>query len=328
MLFKNVADLQKYGQVYKTLWDGSSNLIANEIDDATEDVLIDAIGREQYNALDAAYAASPGTPLPAKYVAILPMAQRIVAEIATALYVEKKGLVNIGAHGATQPGDEKTRASSQWAVRATALEYKRAGYRVVDRLLAYMEGDKANYPLWTASTSYTVYKEVFVYNSDMLTKHIALIKNSRRVYKVLVPFLRTSEDMVRNTIGVALFEELKTQLLSGTYTSLNKKLIAYIEPCCSYLAYGFGLKHMAIAIDEFGVTTYDSTGRQENIDTKKTAEMNNLAIIEENAIGEGKRLLADLNDYLIKNYADYPLFTVPIIGKQMVNKITDKVYRM
>lgn len=328
MLFKTVADLQKYGQVYKTLWDGSNNLIANEIDDATQDVLIDAIGKSQYDALQAAYDASPGTPLPAKYVAILPMAQRIVAEIATALYVEKKGLVNIGAHGATQPGDEKTRASSQWAVRATALEYKRAGYRVVDRLLAYMEGDKVNYPLWTASTSYTVYKELFVNTSDLLTKHIALVKNSRRVYKSLVPFLRTSEDMVRNSIGVALFDELKTQLLSGTYTSLNKKLIAYIEPCCSYMAYAFGLKHMAIAIDEFGVTTYDSTGRQENIDTKKTADMNNLAIIEANAMGEGKRLLADLTDFLNANYADYPLYTVPTTGKQLLNKITDKVYRL
>jgi hypothetical protein len=134
--------------------------------------------------------------------------------------------------------------------------------------------------------------------------------------------------MVRKSIGLALFEELKTQLLSGTYTTANKKLIAYIEPCCSYLGYGFGLKHMAIAIDEFGVTTYDSTRGQENIDSKKTADLNNLAIIEANAIGEGKRLLDELTTFLNENFADYPLYSVPTIGKKLVNSITDKVYRL
>jgi hypothetical protein len=328
MLFKTVKEFQKYGQVYKTLWNGTDNLIATEIEDATEDILIDAIGREQYNALGTAYFDDPGTPMPAKYTAILPMAQRIIAEIAVALYVQKKGLANIGAHGATQPGDEKTKASSQWAVRATALEYMRSGYRVVDRLLAYMESDKVNYPLWTASDAYTVYKEIFVYNCDLLTKHIALVKKSRRVFKVLVPFLRTAEDNVRNTIGTALFEELKAQLLAGTYTTLNKKLIAYIEPCCSYLAYGYGLKHMAIALDEYGVTTYDSTGRQENIDSKKNAEMRNIEIITENATAEGRRLLDELKTFLIDNYADYPLYTVPETGSKLVNVADDKVYRM
>lgn len=328
MLFKTVDDFTQFGQVYQTLWNGTNNLISNEINDATAEVLIDAISKEQYDALQAAYDASPGVALPAKYDAILPMAQRVVAEIAVALYVQKKGLANIGAHGLTQPGNAETKASSQWAVRATSLEYRRSGFRVVDRLLAYMESDKGNYPLWTNSTAYTVYKEVFVFNCDLLTKHITAVKKSRTVFKTLVPFLRTAEDMVRNITGVPLFEELKSQLVIGVYTSLNKKLTDIIEPACSYLAYGYGLKHMAIALDEFGVTIYDSTASRDNIDSKKTADMSSIDIISENAISEGKRLLNALSDFLIENYADYPLFVLPETGKKLVNKADDKVYRM
>lgn len=328
MLFKNIADLQKYGQVYSTLWNGSNNLIANEIEDAENEYLAKVISPEFYNILVAAYIASPATPLPYYLVDILPLCQRIVAEIATSLYIKKKGLLNIGAHGATQPGNNETRASSQWAINATANEYLKSGNKVIDRLLAFMEVDKATYSVWANSTAYTEFKELLICNASELSNYIPAANNSRLVYKSLAPYLRIAEDTILDCVGAPLFAELKSQHLDNTTTAENKLLLPFILPCIANISYALGIKYMSVFLDIDGITTIDTTRMGGTIDAKATANAEKLETLSNASNNEAARLITKLREYLIENAITYPLFVAPTASAGLSNLITDKVFRI
>jgi hypothetical protein len=328
MLFKTIADLQKYGQVYSTLWNGSNNLIANEIEDAEHEYLAKVISPDFYFILNAAYAASPATPLPYYLVDILPLCQRIVAEIATSLYIKKKGLLNIGAHGATQPGNNETRASSQWAINATANEYLKSGNKLIDRLLAYMEVDKGTYSVWANSTAYTEYKELLIFNASELSKYIPATNNSRLVYKSLAPYLKIAEDTILDCVGTPLFNEIKNQHFENTVTTENLLLLEFIKPCIANTAYALGIKYMSVFLDIDGITTIDTTRMSGTIDSKASATNEKLDILSNASNKEAARLITKLREYLIANATTYPLFVVPTTSAGISNIITDKVFRI
>jgi len=328
MLFKNIADLQKYGQVYATLWNGSNNLIANEIDDAENEFLAKVISPTFYNIVNDAYAASPITPLPSYIEDIIPLCQRIVAEIATSLYIKKKGLLNIGAHGATQPGNNETRASSQWAINATANEYLKSGNKVIDRLLAIMEADKATYNVWADSTAYTEFKELLIFNASELSKYIPAANNSRLVYKSLAPYLKIAEDTILDCIGASVFYELKDQHLTNSISVENKLLLPFILPCIANIAFSLGIKYMTVFLDIDGITTIDTTRMSGTIDAKKNATTEQLIMLANASNNEATRLIAKLREYLIENDLSYPLFVAPTTSAGISNLITDKVFRI
>jgi hypothetical protein len=328
MLFKNIADLQKYGQVYATLWNGTNNLIANEIDDAEHEYLTKVISPEFYNILVAAYIASPATPLPNYLADILPLCQRITAEIATSLYIKKKGLLNIGAHGATQPGNNETRASSQWSINATANEYLKSGNKVIDRLLAFMEADKITYAVWAASTAYTEFKELLIFNASELSNYIPAANNSRLVYKSLAPYLRIAEDTISDCLGAPLFAEIKSQHLTNTTSANNQKLLTFIKPCIANIGYALGIKYMTVFLDMDGITTIDTTRMSGTIDAKVSAAAEQLQMLSNTSNNEANRLIAKLREYLIENAISYPLFVAPTANAGLNNLITDKVFRI
>lgn len=304
-IIKTAAEFKKYASAYDNVFP----LMQSEIGDAQYEVA-KLVGSETFTPFLAAYTADPGTPLVSKWVNLLPYVQRAVSDKAIALYIPKKGMANLGQEGLTQPNGEGIKASSGWVAKDMVKENIKSYNKGIDMLLEFLEVNKATYTEWAASSARTIYKELFVYNTELFHQWYNIDK-SRRTYLVLLQSLRIAEDNILEVLGLPLFTEMKNQLLAGPYSGTNAVLAKMIEPACCYLSVAYGLLDLSIQIDESGVTVFDNTGGRDSVDTKKDVGDDLRKAKASAAENEGLRLLKKLKNYLIANAATYPLYVVP-----------------
>ena len=287
------------------------------VNEVERDFIIPVISRPQYIVLHAAYNAGTAT---AKQLELLSLLQIAISNFAFMLYIPT-GQIQISDSGIHIISNETKKTAFEWQIRGAQRRFLNAGFAAIEPVYEFLEENKAEFPVWVASSAFSFFKESFINTAKDFTLYVDKMNNSRRMFMAVKSSIRRVEEFViKNTIGIPLYTVLKAQILVGTISEDNKILLGYIKPAVAHLAFAQSIIDMALTIDEYGISVYN-TNATLSVDAigPASSELLNNLLVSNNAAGEG--YLDQLRRFLLANAATYPLFPLPPAGSsaQVIN---------
>lgn len=301
MLFSTVEEFRGFIPASKNL---SFEDLKPMLETAELDDIIPFLGQEQYDALNGVYDSGDGT-MTDTDKDLLKRVRRPLANIAIARF-SAFGNLNIGKSGFTVTSTEHTAIASQWRVNDLKSEVLKEYFQGTERMLQYLEANTGLYPVWAASSAFTQFRECFINTADDFNNYF-FINSSRRTFLSLRPKMKQVEEYILSITGQSLFDEIKSQILLGTVSAANLKLLKLIKPAVANQSMVEALPNMQVLFTDYGpqlVETSNSLTQvvQRAVDGTRMEKL--ITTARETADSKRK----ELQDFLYLNHATYPLF--------------------
>ena len=313
-MIKTLDEVQKYVPVANSL---SLPGLKPEITDVEDNVVVKHIGADFYNEIEAAY--NGGSPTQAQQV-VIDYLQETISNIAVGQYLDLVQ-VNITDSGVMRDEAGNEKPAYRYQKEQAKAHLLRRGWVVLENLLAYLEDNKASYPTWANGAGYTINKELIINSAEVFSKYYN-IDNSRLLYQALQYIIKQVEDSELVTvIGEDLLTEIKNEILAGSVSSDNQKLLdSYIYPAVANLTIVRALGDMVVRLDENGAVVHEKKAVAASNVEESAADMERLNAKRFNVQAAGYRYLDLLRDYLNENasaslYAAYynsSLYEAPV----------------
>lgn len=309
-LFKTTAEIKKYLRINANM---KFENLQPSIQDAEEFFIKDLLG-DLYDSFLADYtdnttATGEDNGMNADNVALLPYAQRALAHYTFYLAVETIG-VQIGDAGIQQTSAQNSQPAPRWKIRDLKMSYLSKADLHAEKLLAFLEENAAadKYGAWFADIdANTAMSGLIVHSVRVASKYID-ISDSRRIFLKLQKRIRQLESLnVKNLICIDQYDELVTQLQTGSLTAANESLIAKIEPYVAKRALYETLPSLRISITPEGIhllSATDSATLQQSASDKEISDLRHS--LKEGDLG----FISDeeaLKTFITENISDYPL---------------------
>ena len=260
------------------------------------------LGQSLYDALNAEYNAA--APLSARMEAIITLSQYIVANYAYLRYLPFAQVI-MGKDGIRIKKSETSATAFEWQIKLLATELDNATWEGVERLLDYLETNKANYAEWVNSKPYTIFYDGYIHTAKQFSD-ICSINDKRRTFTAMRYIQkRIEKDIIERAIGTDLATEIITQLKTNTVSVTNAKLLPYIQSAVAYLAVSAALKELPVTLSADGIEVSTGASDFEQSGGPRDKALDNKSMLYESI---GNKNLANLNAYLYANITDFPLF--------------------
>lgn len=309
MLLRSIEELRQYIPV-----DVNMNFatVSPAVEEAEELFIKQLLGEyfPVYEGLyDTYYTGLPTAPTePLK--SLMPYVQRALAYYAMFLSVENIG-VNVGDIGIQQQSGQNSQAAPRWKVRALQLSYLLKADRFADDLLEFLEENASVslYQEWFADiVANTKMSGAIVYSTKIASQYID-INESRRVFLRLKKRIKEIEEYdVRKLVCQNQFDELLTQIRTGSTTSENARLLAVLEPYISKRSLYLTMPALAVKVSHEGISilsSNDSVITEQAAGTKEKEDlMKSLRDADRNGYEADEE---KIKQFIEDNIADYPL---------------------
>lgn len=220
------------------------------------------------------------------------------------------GTINIDGSGMSTSINEKRTALSWGEKKDMQRNFLSAGHKAMDRLLAYMEKNKDNFPEWKASAQYTESKKLLV-NNTAAFNDCYTIYESRQTYLALQPAMRQVEDQYLYTF---LCPELIEHLKTGDLIGVQPKVKEYLQKAIVAFTIAKVADEGIFNIDASGIMLkFDvlSTDTVKSPDYGKPADWLTKTVTRQNENAENYLKMAA--DLITKNIGQFNQCAVPII---------------
>lgn len=284
------------------------------IDEAEQLYMVPLLGQAFYDAATEAYDDVNGDieseDFDADLKLLWPYIQRCLA-----YYTQVQAIPNLsvsfGELGVRQEMNGDNAPAPRWMIEKLQFAALKSGDTYADKLLEYLETNAASdkYGEWFGDiVANTKMSGSMVYSSTVASRHIA-INNSRRVFLQLRNKIREIESRyVPKLIGKDQYDELVTQLQTGSVSAANARLITRLEPIIAKRALFMQLPFMRVQVNENGIFVY--SGTDELIKPGMLASDVDIKILRQQLLEEKEfGYLADekeLQQFIMDNIADYP----------------------
>lgn len=302
------------------------------IERAEREFLIPFIGKDQYDELNDAYnavGATEDTIFPALKTLLI-YAREPVAHGAFLLWIPF-GNVNIGKSGFSVTETEQTKIVSQFRIEDLKSASLKGYFSGIESMLVMMEKDYTSYPEWTASDEFSLYKEGFV-NTALDFQEYVDINLSRMIFTKVKPNMKRLEiEAIQSITGVALFNEIKAEILDLDVSVANKKLLPYIKRCLCNLTIGESLRMRTVSWTDYGLQMISTSSSLTQVN-ESAMDLQRTEAIRNEFMSIGKKAMMDLRTFLYANVADYPLFEAdttvyqPTVNINIENKQSRTTY--
>lgn len=181
----------------------------------------------------------------------------------------------IGEAGILEASNRDTQAKPKW--KYTDL-VERLAYNAdifADNLLAFLEKNKASYPLWVASLAYTLATGLLVNNSEAFSACVPT-NASRRAFLRLRVFIQRAERELENNISKAYLDILKAEQLDNDIAERNQTIIILAREFVCFRAFADSLPTLQVYQSDMGfhLPTYDQAiTNKPNIDLQTKLEL-------------------------------------------------------
>lgn len=258
---------------------------------------------------DTYYAGLPTAPTE-PLTSLMPYVQRALAYYTMYLSVENLG-VNIGDIGIQQQSGQNSQPAPRWKVRALQLKYLLQADRHADQLLEFLEENASAvlYGEWYAdAVANTKMAGAIVYSTKIASKYID-INNSRRVFLRLKKRINEIEQHnIKRLICKDQYDELVTQIQTGSLTSENSALISHLESYISKRALHLTLPSLAVQVSHEGITMFSSNDSVVSDQLAGTRQIEDLMRSLKDAEWNGYDADEDkISQFIEDNIDDYPL---------------------
>lgn len=306
-LFKTDAELRAYLKVNAAF---ESATLADSIL-AVRHHITTVLSTTEYAALLAAYNASPGTALPAKYATLLPYVQEALARLALWHF----SLDNLEASNAgffTNSGKEQRKTPWQWQLNDTRTQLRYDAFNAVEKILHFLWDNWAtsvtSYTLWYVSAEREATRKLFINSSKEFSLYYNIGQSYELYCKLNTAHYHVDRAIIQPIISPELYDQIKTQISTNTVTGANTTLLTdFIQPAAAYLTIAHGIDENATTFTELGlVEQFDSERQTQRASLPARTEL--LARRKKTALEKGQLYLTTLANYLYANAASYPLF--------------------
>lgn len=305
MIFKTIEEFRQYVNINAN---ASLAMLEPFIDQARLEYMEPLFGSELYDALSAAYAAAPAAPLSAAYAALLPYVQRAQANY-TLYRALPHMMTQIGSLGVQEQRsrDNTGEPARQWVVNEQRASYLIAGDAYAEAALKFLENNRVNYAVWTASAAFTESQSDFIKNSTQLSEVINC-QNSRRFFLALRPFLRQAQEAyLVPCMGQSLYDSIVTQLRSGTVIFAK---IALARKATAFLGLVMAIPHLQLVHTAQGLSVASNFDGIKSVGPANSAvEGPRLATLMSSCESQGMSALRQLKLWLDDNMADDELYS-------------------
>lgn len=265
-----------------------------------EQEVANVIGNELYDALVSAYDGGSEPITEQKYAVLLPYAQKIIVNLSVAesmdvnqVQISESGVMRI------ERDDEKSAYHYQKTEAQNAL--RRAGYQAQEGLLSFLEANTPAYPEYKISAAYQQAQQLFISSAKQFDQQYS-INGSVRTYRALMHLMRRAEQLqIRDTIGVALFDELKQAQANAQLTPEHKTLLVYIRLAVAHLAIADAAHELSLEVTAHGVQLTQTLANNAGSEEKKKPERGALDQLNQRTEGLGQRYLQQLRNFLLSN---------------------------
>lgn len=272
------------------------------VKDAEQNYIIPNLSEDQYNALLNAIA---GTPTPAQN-ALLYKVQQATAHwtLFDAIPQLNSFVSNMGVQQA-ESSDGTSKPAPMWQVRDLRASHYNLAVKYTEQLLKFLQENKADYPLWVASQSYTEYNDLLIRNSTELSKHLNT-GDSILTMVAIRPYIYQAEfDYLAPCISTELLAEIKTQRSQSNLNPNNAKLLPLAQRALAAAAFAAAIVFLPDVVTN-GVLTLNPYGNVQAQDRDTDMRFAKKVTAAEMA---REKALADLKHYLHQNIANYPTYS-------------------
>ena len=213
--------------------------------------------------------------------------------------------VNLSNVGAMSHNSNETTPIRQWEYKEARKNAILKADRFMDKALSIMEGTPTDYPTWQSSAEFTQRTKYLITNADDF-KDLGLvdINGSRRTYLKLVPFIdKVERNQVTDCVGATLLTTLKANILAGTATAQELKLLNnFIYPSLAHFTVYEGAPSLNLDVSASGLRLVSTS------DGITTYAHNEKAYAEwrHHLLMDAKRYLNLAKSFLDENTADFP----------------------
>lgn len=289
---------------YKFNDDVEVSTIDNHLLTAEEDFLLPILGSAFFDEMIGKY---EGT-LTAIETKLVEHMQRSEVEIAAWMAVDDFN-VAFGSAGLHVINDKESGIAPASEARTEKLKIslKRRGLRSVDRMIGFLELNKADFPTWTSSSAYADGKEYFI-NTTAEFQNYHDISNSRFLFIKMLPAMQQVEEQsILEVLCQELFDLIKTEIKAGTVSANNLILLKMIQPAVANITFSKSVVPLGIRADEFGLSMFNNSFSG-SVVSRQQPETSLIGKYSDDAHKDGAFWIQKLKDYLQANADAYPLY--------------------
>jgi len=223
-LIKTTEEIRKYLKV--DISEKESSFLPY-VPDATEKYIKQYLGSDQLTELDEYYNDGEGEE-DELLNNLLIHVQRALAKFTFLLAAPMLDL-NISEGGFTVRSTQNQAPASRERVERFMQSLERQAWDNIEMLLAFLEENKDDYPLWADSDAYTMAMHNFI-NSAAEFDRLVPIGSSRLTFIYLRPAMDNVElTEIEPNISTELSAAIKEQMLSGELSEANEKILPNIK---------------------------------------------------------------------------------------------------
>lgn len=275
-LFTTIAELKEYN--------ASANLgidvdtIKPSYNHVENSVIIPELGQAQYDALLASYIASLpnlGPPMSAPLAALLVAVRKVIAPLAM-LHYKNAVIQQLSDAGALEKASENGSPARMWVNNLQSETLFTEGMKALDLLLAFLETNKADYPLWVSGSGYTEFKEFILQTTKEFNDEVN-ISDSRKFFKAIRPDIKYAERMILTKhIGDDFYNRIVTARKDGTIIADEIIALKKIFPVVA----NYAIANTSLSIEHGNDGTYTIFSQSEFSGNKNNKQPPSAAVVE------------------------------------------------
>jgi hypothetical protein len=219
-------------------------------------------------------------------------------------------VVDMGDNGLTEKTNNDTTPTRLFVLEKLVDYLSDTADAAAEDLLLYLESHAEAYPFWDESPERQEARTLYISSGQMINQYVKLAEPRRFFLNMVQSIKRTEELLIQEILGTELNNLLKSELATDSLTSENDILVSRIKPVVAYYSFIDTISDMAVAVGNNGLRIINNNDRiSARGDSSALQTQGIMTKYRANAITYEGLLRKFLND----NYADYPLFPVPIL---------------
>lgn len=200
--------------------------------------------------------------------------------------------VAIGELGLAEQSAGNATPTRQWVYNNFVDAAAEQADQLLDVALVWLDFNAAAFAEYRASDAYQESRSQLLANAHELGKYLS-IKNSRRAYLALLPFLARVEALeLRPLLGDDALDALRAALAAGTLSAVDKQLLAAVRPALAHLTMATALPELSVSITGAGIRVLSDN---DGIRQRQAASADTVAALSRKAQGLATQYLEQLN---------------------------------
>lgn len=307
MLFNNTEKIKTYATFTAIDFGSIRNLIKN----IEEKHLLPILG-PQYEDLNERYMAImnvEGALLDTANENLLEACRQVIAPY-ICYYYAPLSEISLSDAGARRAETATQKTAYKYQVQNYIQANLRMAEEATEKLLAFLEINKATYTLWHDSTQFEEYRSLFISTSMEFNRMFPTESPFSIYWACRAKMYDIEQNEIKPMLGSVLFADLKAKSLDDSLSASEKQLISILNQAIARLAIAYNMPFINVTMGRTGLTTITKApASKDDVITTGPADPSAINNAQLSALSSAKQWLQNAKNHMKDNateFTDWP----------------------